>query len=67
MKTSLLSLLAVATAIVLIPVSVEVAGSLLFATGIVAMFLIDYRLATRSAATDLVLARQRAERLRLAA
>lgn len=67
MKTSLLSLLAVATAIVLIPASVEIAGSILFGAGIVTMFLTDYRTDPTASTTDLVLARRHAETRQLAA
>ncbi|QYM79295.1 hypothetical protein K0B96_01360 [Horticoccus luteus] len=66
MKTSLISILAVSAALVVVPFSIEVVGSLLFAAGIVTMLITDYRV-TSPAATDSLLARRRSESLRLAA
>lgn len=66
MKTlSLLSLLAVA-AIVLLPISLEVVSSLLFAVGMIAILCGDYGRKAANA-TEAALANRRAASLRLAA
>jgi len=67
MKTfSFIALLAVTAAIILLPVSLEVIGSLLFAGGILTMACSDY--SRKGADTSaLPLAARRAESLRLAA
>ena len=67
MKTfSLLLILAVAAALVLLPISLEIVSSLLFVVGMIAILRGDYGRKVANA-TEVALANRRAESLRLAA